>query len=36
MNTSYGVLNTVSKLAGTVGDGISALTMNNEYKQDRA
>ena len=36
MNTSYGVLNTVSKLAGTVGDGISALTMNTEYKQNRA
>lgn len=36
MNTAYGVLNTVGKITGTVADGLSALSMSEEYKNDRA
>lgn len=36
MNTAYGVLNTVGKITGTVADGLSALSMSEEYKSDRA
>lgn len=36
MNTTFGVMNTVSKITGTVADGLSSLTMSEEYKNDRA
>lgn len=36
MNTTFGVMNTVGKITGTVADGLSTLTMSEEYKNDRA
>ena len=36
MNTTYGVFNAVSKITGTLGDGLSSLTMSEDYQNGRA